>query len=352
MNAAAGRLGSRAAPPLNLDERIVPVSDKSFYLEVLGLGPQASEADVKRAYRELARQCHPDKNPGDAHAAARFKTAQAAYDLLTGKRQPESENLADMVDDVFRDIYRSTTALPREGYAFESPANYPTHRAARLFPLMGADELAALAEDIRQHGQRDPITLYRAEVLDGRNRKKACERAGVTPRYVLLTHLPDGCSPTDYVLSRNLHRRHLTPEQRRGVIAAVLKEDPKKSNRRVADQVQVDDKTVASVRRELEATAEIPQSDRTRGKDGRERPARKAKAPPQAAPPDAAGKADAETKNRAGREDGQQGGEIKPLGVGVLRGHEAIDCLSRIPKNDALRERGFQIVTDWIKRNR
>jgi hypothetical protein len=37
--------------------------------------------------------------------------------------------------------------------------------------------------------------------------------------------------------------------------------------------------------------------------------------------------------------------------VGVLRANEAIDCLMRIPKNDAHRKRGFQIVTDWIKHN-
>ena len=39
-------------------------------------------------------------------------------------------------------------------------------------------------------------------------------------------------------------------------------------------------------------------------------------------------------------------------GVGVLRANEAIDALKRIPKNDALRKRGFQIVSDWIKANR
>ena len=43
-------------------------------------------------------------------------------------------------------------------------------------------------------------------------------------------------------------------------------------------------------------------------------------------------------------------GELQ--GVGVFRANEAINCLSRIPKNDALRKRGFQIVTDWIRRNK
>jgi hypothetical protein len=37
--------------------------------------------------------------------------------------------------------------------------------------------------------------------------------------------------------------------------------------------------------------------------------------------------------------------------VGTIRAHEAINCLMRIPKNDALRERGFQIVMDWIRQN-
>jgi len=44
----------------------------------------------------------------------------------------------------------------------------------------------------------------------------------------------------------------------------------------------------------------------------------------------------------------QTNGEIKSRGVGITRAEEAIDCLKRIPKNDALRKRGFQQVTDWI----
>ena len=41
----------------------------------------------------------------------------------------------------------------------------------------------------------------------------------------------------------------------------------------------------------------------------------------------------------------------KLLGTGVFRGNEAIDCLKRIPKGDALRERAYEIVSDWIKAN-
>ncbi|HXG10245.1 MAG TPA: J domain-containing protein [Gemmataceae bacterium] len=55
--------------------------------EVLGVKRDASEEDIKRAYRKLARQYHPDRNPGDKQAEARFKEVQAAYDILSDKNK-------------------------------------------------------------------------------------------------------------------------------------------------------------------------------------------------------------------------------------------------------------------------
>jgi DnaJ-class molecular chaperone len=55
------------------------------YYEVLGIGKDASETDVKKAYRKLARQYHPDRNPGDKSAESRFKEVQEAYDVLSDK---------------------------------------------------------------------------------------------------------------------------------------------------------------------------------------------------------------------------------------------------------------------------
>ena len=49
---------------------------------VLGVSKDASAADIKKAYRRIAKECHPDLKPGDAEAEAKFKAAAAAFDLL------------------------------------------------------------------------------------------------------------------------------------------------------------------------------------------------------------------------------------------------------------------------------
>ncbi|HEX9147581.1 MAG TPA: DnaJ domain-containing protein, partial [Thermoanaerobaculia bacterium] len=55
---------------------------KRDYYEVLGVAKGATEADVKKAYRRLARKLHPDVNPGDKTSQKRFQEVQEAYDVL------------------------------------------------------------------------------------------------------------------------------------------------------------------------------------------------------------------------------------------------------------------------------
>ena len=51
--------------------------------EVLGVARTASQADIKAAYRKLAKKLHPDLNPGEAAVRGKFKEVSAAYDLLS-----------------------------------------------------------------------------------------------------------------------------------------------------------------------------------------------------------------------------------------------------------------------------
>ena len=55
---------------------------KRDYYEILGLSRDAGDDDVKKAYRKLAMQYHPDRNPGDKEAEERFKEASEAYEIL------------------------------------------------------------------------------------------------------------------------------------------------------------------------------------------------------------------------------------------------------------------------------
>lgn len=85
------------------------------------------------------------------------------------------------------------------------------HPVADLFPMLADDELAELAEDIKQRGLLQPIVLdSEGRILDGRNRLAACELVGVEPRYETY----GGEDPDGYALAVNVQRRSLKPGAR------------------------------------------------------------------------------------------------------------------------------------------
>lgn len=102
------------------------------------------------------------------------------------------------------------------------------HPLAELIPPMTDDEFAELLADIATNGLLDPVTLYEDKILDGRHRARACEELGKTPATTDFT----GDDPAEFVISKNLHRRHLSTGQRAHAALAFLDYEKEKAKER------------------------------------------------------------------------------------------------------------------------
>lgn len=146
----------------------------------------------------------------------------------------------------------------------------------QLLPELSDEEFAALKADIDNRGVMVPLEMdERGNLLDGHHRLRACRELGITDYPTIIRPGLSEAEKTEHILALNLDRRHLSQEQRRSLIAKVLKATPEASNREVARVMKVDHHTVASVREDLESTGEFPQLERTIGADGKARPARR-----------------------------------------------------------------------------
>jgi hypothetical protein len=162
----------------------------------------------------------------------------------------------------------------------------PVHHAADLFPLMSPDELKALGEDIKKNGLQASIVLdypRNGFLIDGRNRLDAMEAVGLpvvrdgklNRELVKITSRPISIDVYEFVVSANIHRRHLTAEQKRDLIAKLLKATPEKSDRQIAETVKASPTTVGTVRTKLEATGDVSKLDTRQDTKGRKQPAKK-----------------------------------------------------------------------------
>jgi ParB family chromosome partitioning protein len=89
------------------------------------------------------------------------------------------------------------------------------HDYANLFPMLDGAALDALRDDIRAHGVREPVVVYEGKILDGRNRYQCARDLGI--EFPVVDY--DGDDALAFVISTNLHRRHLSESQRASVAA-------------------------------------------------------------------------------------------------------------------------------------
>ena len=112
-------------------------ADRNYYA-ALGLGPEATEDEIRRTYRRLALECHPDRNPGNPRAEERFKEISEAYAVLMdpakrgaydrARGAGEPVGFGTSREDVFRDLFND----PRASAIFEELARELSRAGLRV----------------------------------------------------------------------------------------------------------------------------------------------------------------------------------------------------------------------------
>lgn len=147
--------------------------------QVLGVAKTASAEEIKKKYRQLAKKLHPDLNPGNAEAAAKFKDVSAAYDLLSDAQKrarfDRGEIDASGAERPERQYYRAYAESP-EGAKYNSPFEaddlfselFGRARGGRDFKIRGTDVSYVLPVDFLEAaaGAKKRVTMADGTVLD------------------------------------------------------------------------------------------------------------------------------------------------------------------------------------------
>jgi curved DNA-binding protein len=144
------------------------------YYQVLGVNRNASDEEIKQAYRRLARKYHPDVNPGDPKAEARFKEINEAYQVLSDKEQRAKY-------DRFGSDFRRYEQTGFGGF------NYESEDFADLFEtLFGQRRTTGSGFSVKLDGQdvEQPVELTLEEAYNGTQRTLQFSNPNGTPRTI------------------------------------------------------------------------------------------------------------------------------------------------------------------------
>lgn len=148
------------------------------YYEQLGVARDADEATLKRAYRKLAMQYHPDRNPGDAAAEEQFKQISEAYGVLS---DPQKRRMYDRFGHA---------GVSGQGGGFGSVDDIVSHFSDIFGDLLGFGRARAQARRPRGNHLRADVAITLEECLTGVARELsiprhspcgACEGSGAAP---------------------------------------------------------------------------------------------------------------------------------------------------------------------------
>ena len=130
------------------------------------------------------------------------------------------------------------------------------HPLCTLFPRLTGAEFGALRDDIKVNGLRQPIVLHGGMILDGGNRYRACLEAGIEPTFSEFS----GGNLVSFVLSANLHRRHMSAGQQAAIVASA--QDWAKAQTRGGDR-RSDQTAILPLETVSQRAAESGASERT-----------------------------------------------------------------------------------------
>lgn len=142
-----------------------------------------------------------------------------------------------------------------------------------IFPPLQPDAYESLKRSIAEIGVQEPVIEdEKGGLIDGRHRRQAAEELGIPCPKIIRLFVSEA-EKFELALRLNCQRRQLNRKQKRSLIEAYLRADPRIADNALADIIGgISKNTVAQVRSQLETTRQIDKLTKTRGKDGKMRP--------------------------------------------------------------------------------